>query len=124
MDRKSQELARFLTTRRHYSSAQQRVKHSAFLPNRDGATSVFRVGGLSDEDVRAIANQHIIPGPGRKVHGCGFIEQERVVRTGLALDMDDTPPRHANIVGWPTDKGKQKLQAMELAEAALLRVWE
>lgn len=122
MNKVSNELARFLTSSKHFNPAQQRVTHNAFMP-RAGAASVFRVGGLNDARVRAIGKEHIVLGPGRRIHGCGYIGGEHVTRSGLSLEVDNTPPRHANIVGWPPEKGAQKLKAMELAHAAILCLW-
>ena len=122
MNKVSNELARFLTSSKHFNAAQQRVTHNAFLP-RAGATSVFRVGGLNDAGVRAIGKEHIVLKPERRIHGCGFLGEEQVTRSGLSLNVDDTPPRHANIVGWPPEKGARKLKAMELAHAAILCLW-
>jgi len=34
---------------------------------------------------------------------------------GLELQRDDKPKRHAEIVGWPGEKHKQKMLAMNLA---------
>lgn len=47
-------LARFIFSNRHFSPQQNRVKAGAFLPNRLGEVSVFRVHGLEAFDIWAI----------------------------------------------------------------------
>jgi hypothetical protein len=46
------------------------------------------------------------------------------MRVGLALTVDDTPPRHAEIVNWPAEKARRKMFALELAKVAALCVNE
>ena len=45
-----------------------------------------------------------------------------VRETGLTIDPDNDPPRHANILGWPEEKSEQKLIALELSESAKLKL--
>ena len=57
---------------------------------------------------------------GRRIHGRGDLTADDVVAAGpLAVDFDDTPPRHANVVGWPQDRAGQKVLAQALAAAAM-----
>lgn len=45
---------------------------------------------------------------------------QQVVDVGLQVVPDNTPRRHANITGWPTEKSKKMSLAQELAAAASL----
>lgn len=47
----------------------------------------------------------------------------RVYGEGLQINSDNTPEFHANITGWPPDtaKDEQKLLALELARASVLK---
>lgn len=79
---------------------------------------MFRVGGLRDADIRCIGEDHVIindKGP----YGHALISSYDIVDAGLSLEPDDTPPRHADIVGWPEDKPRQKLCALVLREKAI-----
>jgi hypothetical protein len=40
----------------------------------------------------------------------------------LLVDLDNAPPRHANIVGWPREKSAQELIAHVLAARAVLKL--
>lgn len=109
-------MARFLTSKNHYSRAA--VKYGAFMPPPDKKLSVFRIDGLGEPATWKLGDDHITAETGRTVHGRGDIVQGEVERQGLALDHDNRPPRHANIIGWPDEKHRQKLIALELAAAA------
>jgi len=50
------------------------------------------------------------------------IKVSSVTKTGLEIDADDIPPRHANIVDWPAEDSEIKLRAIELAEKAQLHM--
>jgi len=60
-----------------------------------------------------------------RLHGLADIKVSEVQATSLTVDPDNTPPRHASIVGWPegeSNKSKRKLLAQELASKAKLRL--
>jgi hypothetical protein len=88
------------------------LKWQAFLPSPDGATSMFGIDGLSQEDVWQLADENLetkVP-----VQFRGDIATEEIEGVGLAVNFDDTPPRHASIVDWP-EGDESKEQQMELA---------
>lgn len=92
----------------------------AFMPYK-GAVSVFRLKGLSEQEIWKIG--HEIADPlGKTLYGRGDVEAQAVASAELTIDPDNVPERHANIVGWPDEKQKQKLRAMELAKVAALQL--
>lgn len=105
-------LARFLFSSGWFSSQNRLVKPGVFLPPPDLKLSVFRIAEMPPDDVRqlgaTVANE-------RNLYGHAAFAASEVRTAGLSIDPDDTPPRHANLVGWATDKAEQKLAAMELA---------
>jgi hypothetical protein len=116
-------LARCLTQSNHYHRVEWRVTERAFLPARDGTTSVFRVDGLTDPQIWQLADKHVAGAPGgRRVEGTGTLVAHAVTDVGLRVEPDDDPPRHAAIVGWPDEKSDRKSRAQRLAEAARLSV--
>jgi hypothetical protein len=115
----NQELARFLCSRTHFSPTKRRVKYSAFLPSGN-ATSVFMVVGLTTDQVWELARTHVAKPSNRTVHGCAYVGLEHVRRCRLEVDPDNSPPRHANIVGWPENKAERKSRAIDLAAKATL----
>jgi hypothetical protein len=114
-------LARFLLSKTQYYRQRARAKPSAFLPH-NGATSVFKVSSLSEDDIWRIGRDIVVKARDRRVHGRADLESTAVGANGLTIDNDDDPPGHANIVGWPSDKAKQKAIAGALAEAAALKL--
>ena len=115
-------LARCLTQSNHFRRVEVRVTDRAFMPGPDRTTSVFRVDGLSDDQIWRTADKHVAAPSGRRVLGTGTILAEAVTEVGLRVDPDDHPPRHAAIVDWPEDKSDQKLRALKLAAAARLSI--
>ena len=117
----SEPVARYLTSRNHYSSARQSVKPAAFLPPPDHRLSVFRIDGLTTEDVCQIGQQRVISNmPGRTLHGFANIVAQAFGDAKLTITADNNPARHASVVGWPEDKDEQMLIAIELAASASL----
>ena len=47
--------------------------------------------------------------------------QVHLKQVHLKVKLDNDPPRHANIYGWPEEKAEQKVLALKLAEQAELR---
>lgn len=120
-------LARYLTQSNHYNPRTYSVMPRAFEPPSDLRLSVFRINGLSDLEVWENGQVNVIdkmPQP-RPLYGFADIKVLEVQATSLTVDPDNTPPRHACIVGWPegeSNKSKRKLLAQELASKAKLRL--
>ena len=116
----SESLARYLTSSNHYSTKMQVVKPAAFLPQPPNyCLSVFRIDGLTTEQVCQIGQQKVISKrPGRTLHGFANIVAQAFLDANLTIDPDNNPPRHASVVGWPKDKPQQISIAQELAASA------
>jgi hypothetical protein len=112
-------LARFIFSDRHFDPNKDRVKHNAFMPGRDGKTSVFRTKDLNEAATWAIG-EVIAQISQRTLHARGDIVAVDVSKANLALVPSEPPPRHADIENWPAEKEAQILKAIELAEAAEL----
>ena len=119
--RESEPLARYFFDRSQYKPSENRVKYSAFLPARDGNTSVFRVYDLSEKEIWKIGD-HVAQRHDKDVLGRADIIVVDVLKAGLNVKPDNTPPRHANISNWPSERHEQKLIAIELAENAELHL--
>jgi hypothetical protein len=117
----NESLARFLTSRTQFSRLTNRVKYSAFMP-KDGATSVFRISELDDQEIWELGDLHVASPPERPVRGYADLTVLDVRSLLLEVDPDDEPPRHAGIVNWPEEKESQKLVAIDLAAVAALKL--
>jgi hypothetical protein len=113
---RDEDLARFVCHSSQLYADGSAAKPGAYLP-RDGRTSVFRIVGLEAEAVRALGTTHLRnPAPiAHAVSTAGTI-----LDLGLELDPNNSPERHADIVGWPMRKEEQRLFAVKLAQGAKL----
>ena len=115
-------LARFLTHSYHYSHHKGEVKPAAFEPPPDLRLSVFRIDGLVIADVWRIGKEQVIEKMKvpAKLHGFADIKASTIQDSNLSIESDNDPPRHASVVGWPEEKQKRKLIAIELASRSQL----
>jgi hypothetical protein len=117
-----EDLARILRSSSHFSSG--RVKAAAYMPARDGATSVIRHGAEPAEVLWQLAAETL--GAEVNVHGAAICKARVFREERLEVLADEPPPRHANVVGWPADadaelqKAKQKEIALAVASRSLL----
>lgn len=115
----SEFLSRFILKKEWYKPSDNRVRYAAFLPNpKNGETSVFRISDISDKEVWDIGDREVAKDPNRPILGRADVSASNVVTKGLEILPSEPPERHANIVGWPGEKSKQKLIALELAAEA------
>ncbi len=114
-------LARFIFFESYFDTKKQRIKHNAFMPDQDLETSVSRIDALDEQQVWMIGVD-VASESGRRLCARGDLSTEIVRKHRLNVVSQEPPPRHANIVGWPTEKSEQKLLAKELAASASLVV--
>lgn len=115
-------LARFLRRSKDFSrEGGGTAKPRAFMPYR-GATSVFRILRMTDAEVVELGELHVRAPDGQAPHGQARLLVSDIEQAQLSLNCDNTPERHAEIVGWPpdTDNAKQISIAQELAARARL----
>lgn len=117
----AEDLTKYIFNKSQFSSSNKRVKYSVFIPPSNRRLSVFRVVGLSENEVWEIGNA---VGTERELTllARADFKVSSVTKIGLEIDVDDIPPRHANIVGWPEEDSAIKLKALELAERAQLHL--
>ena len=125
----SHELSRFLFrgeygTRRVESRDVRYVKPVAFIPPpaSPGAVSVFFISGLDEKEVWEIGAEHVAPTRNKSIKGCAVFLVADVFHAGLSLDPNNTPPRHVDIVGWPSEGSLVLLSAKLLADAASVKL--
>lgn len=119
----SEPTARFITQRSYYRSSDKTVKHNAYMPNKNGETSIYRTTGITDSEIYKIGQKYVGEEIGRSIKGHAEIVTSEIIKHELAVKADPSPhPRHANIIDWPEDKTKQRIIAVELADKALLHL--
>lgn len=121
-----EDIARFIRCSK-YVRANQTIKHNAFLPAPDNDTSTFRINGLNNEEVGAIAVEHVKE---KAKNGAAVCKAKVIAQAELLLVPEEPPFQHANIRGWAMDeddaakKSKRMEQAQKLAEESKFMNWE
>lgn len=103
-----------------------RVRHEAFMPHPYVELSVNRIDGVSEALIWD-AGDAVATKQKKRIYGRGDVNNSVVTGQNLKTVPDEPPPRHANIIGWPTltgdkktDKHLQKVKALEIAGKAKL----
>jgi hypothetical protein len=117
--REDEILARYLYRRKQFKPSTSEVRHQAFMPPADQRLSVGRTDGLSEQQVWDLGDSLGLPSPPIARGELGVVE---VLETGLKVDPDNDPPRHASIVGWPSDESAILEKAVLLSRAARLQL--
>lgn len=124
----SERLSRYVTSKDHFSVVKNEVHFRAFLPRRnDGELSIMRTKDLDEAGVWTLGDAVAAPAQ-RTVYARGDflapdVRASFVDRWHLSVRLDEAPPRHALIEGWPpqTETEIRKLLAVQLrAKAALI----
>lgn len=112
-------VARYIFNEKHYAATTGRVKYPTFIP-RNGATSVFRIINLTCEQIWDMG-EYVGSIGNRTLRARGDIGAGDIFAEDLKIEPDTQKHLlHANIIGWPSHKGKIKLLAIKLAEKAQL----
>ena len=112
----TEKIARYIFENSKFKS--DGVDHRIFLPRPNQDTSVFRVGGLSIEQVTALGTEHVQTEATRPVLGWAELAAARVRAIQLTLRPDEPPPLHALIGGWQSAPEDRRSAAMALAAAS------
>lgn len=103
------------------------VKERAFRPrDHDTDTSVFRTTGQSDEAIWQVGSRTVLPERQiaemtARIHARADFNAKAPLALGLTLKLDEPPPEHVLIGGWPPEKHARMQIALELAARAFLR---
>lgn len=88
------------------------------MPDTNGETSVFRTSGISDKEIWHIGEREVAMSQEKPILGRTDISVGGVFKNGLEVIPHEPPEKHANIIGWPNIKSKQRLIALELESEA------
>ena len=116
-------ITRFINQKAYFRSDDVTVRHNAFMPNRDGEVSVYRITGIDDSEIYAIGTEYFAEITGKPLMGRADIIVSEILKHDLRIQPHQDPhPRHANICGYPDEKSERKLVAIELAAGAQLHL--
>lgn len=110
-------LSRFITSDSQFNNAMP--KASAFMPGPvDAKTSVFRQRAEPLPALWEMADREI--GAARRVRAVAALTAADIRQARLDVEAQEPPPRHANIIGWPTVAHDPELSRAQRKELALL----
>ena len=118
-------VTRFAIDRRWLDKANNQLKAVAFLPKLEEGgyeLSVFRTDGLDSPQIWAHGQAHFLSAlpANRRFHGRGDFTTADIAAVGRGIRFNETPPRHGNVMQWPTEEDERMAVAQELAERAEL----
>ena len=111
----SETLSRFVVYNRWIRSSINKVKYVAFTPDQKGDTSVFRISGITNNEIWDIGDREVAPKRNRPILGRADVIASFVISKGLKVIPSEPPKRHADITDWPEEKSEQKQITLELA---------
>lgn len=105
--------------RKHYTPTTLKVKYKAFMPNRHGETSVFRISGLDENDIFDLGRKYVAAPQNSPLDARADLLVRKILKFDLKIEPQPDPhPRHASIINWPQDVEDQRDIAFELAAEA------
>jgi len=114
-----EKLSIYLFQSNHFSRENRRVKSLAFVPYPHGDKSSFRIDALTESQIwdigEWIQSQQKTP---KTLYGRGDIVAASVKSTGLSLQAQEPPPRHANLIGWTQDDKSSQMEIAHLLSAS------
>jgi len=117
-------LARFLFFQKYFKQTQNRATPEAFMPPpKDLQLSVSLITDLLADAIWDLGKGVLAQHPQPQLYGRADINVAAVHGQKLKAFRDDDPPRHVNVVGWPSySEGKDLIKSMaqELARASSL----
>lgn len=109
-------LARFILFRK-WIRHDQTARPDAFIPYPYPDLSVTRHRELLEFDLWQIG-QSVADKRSLNLYGRADIQALAVKAQSLHIEPTPMPKNHANIIGWPLDKPRQKIIAQEIAATA------
>ncbi len=123
----SKDLSKFIFNKSQFSSVNNRVKYSAFIPPPNKRLSMFCISSLKENKIWGIGQtvkekRELAEKRELTLLARADIKALSVTKIGLEIEADNIPLYHVNIVGWPDEGSEMKLKAIELAKKAKLRL--
>ncbi len=110
----NEKVSRYVTKSRHVRN-DGTVRYQALCPNeRDYKTSVFRILELTEGEVWETGNEYVGTDE-RPVIARMDVLAKYIYDQGLDFEPDNTPPGHANIINWPSDRSRYRSYAQQIA---------
>lgn len=118
-----EDITRFINQKSYFRSSDKTARHNAFMPNKYGETSVYRIIGITDFVIYEIGKKFVAEKQGKPLIGRADLSVSEILKCRLKVEPETQPhPRHANICNWTRERSETKMIAIELAAAARLHL--
>ncbi len=92
------------------------------MPPDDLRLSVYDVSGLSEAHVWSLGRKYVGDPQGKSVKARADLPARGIREAALeVVHVPDPHPRHAEVIGWPEDRTKQRVIAMRLAQISIVQ---
>ena len=95
----------------------QTIRPDAFIPHPYPDLSVTRHVGLLESELWQIG-QTVADNRPARLYGRADVQALIIKAQSLRIEPTPEPRNHANVTGWPADKPRQKIIAIEIASVA------
>lgn len=116
---RDEKISRFVVSNRQIKNGKegQYIHHAVLCPDekKNFTTSVFRISELSDDKIWILGDDYIDDPVLARLD----VYTAQIFDHKLDFDPDDIPPRHANIIKWPTDRSQYRSIAQQIAAKSL-----
>ena len=115
-------LTRYITDPGHIRNSDNSVRHNVFTPSKKtGRLSVYWISDLQEAAIWDIGSIYVAPARG-PIIARADLNSLIAYEVELSVEVTGTQhPRHADIVGWDMNSTRTSLQAVKLANSAMLR---
>ena len=109
---------KFILEKRHYRPSDNTAKHTAFMPDKNDETSVFKINDIPEATIWDIGDSEVAVNR-KPILARADINQKVITEAGLiAKPEPSTHYLHHIIVGWPDDRLERQKKATQLASNA------
>lgn len=110
------EVTRFIRPKeKRYVNKSGNLKTQAYSISEDGGISVFITTGMTEQDIWTHGDEHYA-NDHNTIIGRGYLFADNVFSLNLQFDYNDSPPKHANIIGLLSDSDKNLSYRQSLAK--------
>lgn len=111
----NERVSRFIFDEKHLRTKSQ----AAFRPNKELKFSIYRTTKLQEHKIWGIGNEYVAYAVGKPIIGRADISASAYYESALHFDPNGKPhTRHADVLGWNTNKPDDLERRMRLAMTA------
>ena len=113
-------ITRYINERSKIKSSTAQARYNAFMPPSNRRLSVYRTEGIDQHEIWQIADEFVATEKKPVIARADLLASEFASHDLQIAPHPEPHERHANVIGWPEDEGRQRIIALELASTAVL----